>query len=70
MRYENGQKVPATLGEYRDICAALGGEDCKAVAFLDKKIAEEGRDERVIAPDLQMRHVLYPMLLEKASNSS
>jgi len=61
---ENGQECPATLGEYRDMCAALGGENCKAVKMLDDKIAEQGRDEEVIMPDSQMRMVLMPMLLE------
>jgi len=52
------------LGEYRDMCASIGGEKCPAVVFLDKKIAEheKGRDEKVIAPDSQMRVVLMPML--------
>jgi hypothetical protein len=65
---EEGNQCPGTLGEYRDMCAALGGEDCKAVAFLDLKIEahpETGRDEEVIAPDSQMRLLLMPMLFEK-----
>jgi hypothetical protein len=62
---EAGNECPATLGEYRDICAAFGGEDCKAVKFLDAKIAEQGRDELVIAPDSQMRMLLMPMLVER-----
>lgn len=63
---EQGEQCPETLGEYRDLCAALGGEDCKAVAFLDEKVAGSlnGRDEKVIAPDSQMRSLLFPMLLE------
>lgn len=35
---ELGNQCPATLGEYRDICAAMGGEDCPAVKYLDKRI--------------------------------
>lgn len=62
---ENGQACPATLGEYRDMCLALTGEDSKAVKFLDEKIKEQGRDEKVIAADSQMRMVLMPMLLER-----
>jgi len=66
---EDGNECPETLGEYRDLCAAIGGESNKAVAFLDKKIAEStnGRDETVIAPDSQMRMLLMPMMLEDAT---
>lgn len=66
MREENGTMVPGTLGEYRDICAAIGGESCRAVQFLDERIAAEaeGRESAVLAPDSQMRHLLMPMLLE------
>lgn len=62
---EDGNECPGTLGEYRDLCAAIGGEKNKAVEFLDKKIAESkvGRDDEVIAPDSQMRALLMPMML-------
>jgi hypothetical protein len=60
---ESGNQCPATLGEYRDLCAAIGGEGCKAVKFLDEKIADQGRDAIVIADDSQMRYILMPMLL-------
>jgi hypothetical protein len=63
-RDEAGNECPSTLGEYRDMCAAFGGEDCKAVKFLDARIAEQGRDELVIAPDSQMRMLLMPMLVK------
>jgi len=55
---------PATLGEYRDLCTAIGGDDCDAVKFLDTKIAESphGRDEIVMAADIQMRAILMPRL--------
>ena len=65
---ENGDPCPATLGEYRDLCAAIGGEKCKAVAFLDGKIAKSGRDEEVITPDSQVRMLLMPMLLVQDAN--
>jgi hypothetical protein len=63
---EEGNACPETLGEYRDFCKAFGGEDCKAVAFLDLKIeaSPNGRDEEVVAADSQMR-LLMPMLVEK-----
>lgn len=65
MRIEDGKSVPGTLGEYRDLCAAIGGSDCRAVKLLDEKIAkaEKGRDEQVIANDLQMRVLLMPLLV-------
>jgi hypothetical protein len=62
---ENGSECPETLGEYRDLCAALGGEDCKAVEFLDEHIAKDGRDEKVIQADSQMRLLLFPMIVQK-----
>ena len=64
---ENGESCPGTLGEYREMCVTLGGQDCAAVKFLDGKIGEspKGRDEVVIAPDSQMRIALLPMLLEQ-----
>lgn len=63
---EEGNDCPATLGEYRDLCAALGGESNGAVIFLDKKISDspKGREEEAIAADSQMRLILMPMLLE------
>jgi len=62
---ENGGEVPSTLGEYRRMCAAFGGEDCKAVKFLDNKISESpgGVNEEVLAHDSQMRALLMPMLV-------
>jgi hypothetical protein len=59
-RDEDGNECPATLGEYRDLCAALGGESCEAVIFLDGKIAasQRGREEQVLSPDSQMRTLL------------
>jgi len=59
---DSGEACPSTLGEYRDLCAALGGADNQAVKFLDEKIAEQGRDAEVTAPDSQMRYLLFPML--------
>lgn len=59
---EAGTPCPETLGEYRDICAVIGGEECAAVIYLDEQIAKLGRDEKVVAPDSQMRELLMPML--------
>lgn len=61
---ENDEPCPETLGEYRDLCAAIN-PDSEAVAFLDFKIAESsrGRDEVIISPDSQMRMILMPMLV-------
>ena len=57
--------VPETLGEYRSLCAVLGGEQCKAVKFLDSKIAESpgGAEEVVVQADSQMRALLLPMVI-------
>lgn len=66
---EEGNQCPSTLGEYLELCQAIGGEDCKAVQFLREKIAQEstGAAADVIAPDSQMRALLMPMLIQKAS---
>jgi hypothetical protein len=61
---EEGNECPGTLGEYRDLIASIIGENNKAVWFLDQKIKEQGRDEVVIASDLQMRNMLMPMMIE------
>lgn len=61
---ELGNECPETLGEYRDWCAARGGDRCNAVEFLDNLIAKQGRDEKVSTPDSQMRALLMPMLLQ------
>lgn len=60
---EYGEPCPETLGEYRDICAAIN-ENSRAVLFLDKKIAESpmGRDEVVVNSDDQVRRLLFPLL--------
>lgn len=69
---DDGSDCPETLGEYRDFCAALGGESNRAVQFLDKKIAESanGRDEKVIVPDSQMRAVLFPLLAQSIEDEA
>lgn len=66
---ESGEDCPATLGEYRDMCAAIGGETCRAVKLLDEKISNdpEGRDALAIQPDIQMRALLMPMLWEQSA---
>ncbi|WP_439823959.1 hypothetical protein [Aeromonas caviae] len=45
----------STLGNYRIMAVAVFGQDSKAVAFLDKKIAESpnGVDEEVIVDESQ-----------------
>jgi hypothetical protein len=63
---EQGNECPATLGEYRKLCAAIGGEDCRAVLLLDEKIAEQGPDEKVIKSDHQMRMLLMPLLVPES----
>jgi hypothetical protein len=68
---EDGVDCPATLGEYRDLCAAIGGENCEAVKLLDGHIAKtgNGRDAVVIVPDSQMRALLMPRLVASRPTS-
>lgn len=61
---EEGNECPATLGEYRDLCAAIAPES-EAVRYLDGKILEQGRDEKVIQADSQMRALLMPKLVQQ-----
>lgn len=62
---EQGNVCPETLGEYRSMCAALGGEGCQAVVFLDEKIKDlGGQDVTVAQHDLQMRALLMPILID------
>lgn len=65
--------APSTLGEYRDLCVALiGNENNRVTQFLDKKIAEsqKGRNEEVIAPDSQMRAILFPLISESIEDEA
>jgi len=43
---------PSTLGSYHDNCKAVGFH--KAQAYFEQKIAEQGRDEPVLADEGQM----------------
>jgi hypothetical protein len=61
---------PQTLGEYRDCCKVLFGEDSKAVKYLDDKIAEQGRDERVVAHPSQMLMLLASMHYGEAKEAT
>lgn len=61
----SGNKCPATLGEYRRICASIGGEGCRAVKFLDAEILDKGEDMEVTASDDVMRRLLFPLLIEE-----
>lgn len=60
---EFGNGVPSTLGEYRELCVAIGGEDCRAVKLLDEHIADSSPDEVVTKSDQQMRALLMPLLV-------
>lgn len=53
---------PSTLGTWRDNCAAMFGADNQAVAYFDGKIAEQGRDEPVIADEVQVLHLVASLL--------
>ncbi len=47
-----------TLGDYRGSCVKLFGKDSASVKFFDKKIAEQGEDERVVAHPAQMAAII------------
>lgn len=68
---EAGHVCPETLGEYRDLVAALMQGRGRAVDFLDKKIAESpnGGDEKVVAPDSQVRFLLFGMMREDLADT-
>jgi hypothetical protein len=53
---------PATFGDFRDLIAAMVGED-EAVRSMDQKIKEApgGRAEPI--RDVQMRQILIPLLI-------
>jgi hypothetical protein len=50
-----------TLGEYRDLAAAIYGEQSGAVKFLEERIASQGRDMQVLADESQMLFLLQAM---------
>lgn len=62
---ENGNPCPATLGEYYDLCMALGGPNA-ATELLGMHIARDGRDDPVVQGDAQMRVLLMPLLCHKS----
>lgn len=45
---------PSTLATYRKIAVIMRGEDSAAVRFFDKKIAEQGEHEEVVADERQV----------------
>jgi hypothetical protein len=52
-----------TLGQYRDIALALGGEKNNlAVAFIEAKIAKQGANTEVLADESQMMMVIASLL--------
>lgn len=56
---------PSTLGAWRDLSAAVFGEGSSPVKFLDGKIAEQGRDEIVVADERQMLGILGQMFVKE-----
>ncbi len=55
--------TPSTLGNWRAFAVILGGRDPNpATKFLDKKIAQQGADEPVIAPESQMMFLITSLL--------
>ena len=59
----------ATLGSYRQLAAAVFGENSKAVAFLDEKISTSPNreNEEVRAPESQMLYALTNLNFQEAS---
>jgi hypothetical protein len=51
----------STLGNWSDLVNAVFGEDCPAAKFLKDKIAEQGRDEPVLADERQLILALFAM---------
>lgn len=66
---ENNQQCPSTLGEYYELTKALFGEDIgkQALDFLQFKIdsCPNGRAEKVLADDRQMRGLIFAMVNRK-----
>jgi hypothetical protein len=57
---------PQTLGDYRDIFAALAGEGSRAVKFIDDKIQQspKGRNDKVIVDESQMMFLFASLIKE------
>jgi hypothetical protein len=53
---------PKTLGDYRDLCVMLAGENSRAVKFFDDRIAVQGCDEPVVADKTQMMYLIASLL--------
>ncbi len=58
---------PKTLGDYRKIAAALGGEGSSATKFFDEKILEQGENELVIAAESQMTYLIMSLIRRDAA---
>lgn len=52
---------PSTLKTWRAMCALLFGEDSAPVRYWDKKIAEQGENEAVVADEGQVLHLMIMM---------
>ena len=60
----------STLGNWREVARLAFGEESAAVVYLDRKIAEQGPNEEVIADMSQMNLLLatihdHPEMLDK-----
>jgi len=58
----------STLGNWRKLSAAVFGKDSEPVKFLDKKIADQGENEEVLADEGQFLHLLGQMYLGQEEN--
>ena len=59
----------STLGTYRKLALLVGGEGSLAVKFLDKKIAEQGADQEVIAAEDQMIKLILDLQAEEEEDA-
>jgi len=52
---------PSTLAVWRELMTELAGNHGRAVAYLDRKIAEQGADQPVLADESQVLMLLVAM---------
>ncbi len=57
--------VNSTLGNYKELAITFFGKDSKAVKFIEEKIAKQGENEEVIAPESQMVYLLGQIHFQK-----
>lgn len=61
---------PSTLATYRKIAVIMQGEDSAAVRFFDRKIAEQGEHEEVVADERQVLFLIASLEDNKPTASA